>query len=160
MTDTTRVRDVMTKDPVTIEPDAPLGTAMAVMRERGVRHLPVVNDAGRLTGIITDRDLRGALFAPAIAEHLSVSIQRRLRALGETIERLRVRDLMTWGPVTVEPDAPLARAAAIMFEGRFSSLPVVEAGRLVGIVTERDVLKALAATLPPERGVEVEAFLW
>jgi CBS domain-containing protein len=156
----THVRDVMTKDPITIDPEAPLETAAAVMQERQVRHLPVVNEAGRLVGLIGDRDLRGALLAPALAEHLSGAAQRRLRNLSATLANLRVRDAMTWDAVTIEPGAPVARAAAIMFEGRFGCLPVIEAGRLVGIVTERDVLKALAATLPAVRGIDPDNYLW
>ncbi|HEY7362851.1 MAG TPA: CBS domain-containing protein [Methylomirabilota bacterium] len=154
------VREVMTKDPITIDPEAPLETAAAVMREREVRHLPVVDESGRLIGIITDRDLRGALLAPALAEHLSVATQRRLRGLGSELGNLRVRDAMTWDAVTIGPEAPIARAAALMFEGRISSLPVVERERLVGIVTERDVLRALAATLPAVRGIDPDNYLW
>jgi len=155
-----KVSEVMTRDPVTIDPDAPLGTARAVMVERGFRHLPVADDAGRLVGMITDRDLRDAAFAPAIVEYLSPAARRRLRGLGETLESLRVRDVMTWDVVTIEPEAPVARAAALMFEGRFSSLPVVDHGRLVGIVTDHDVLRALAETLPAVRGLDPDTFLW
>ena len=66
----TMVRDVMTRRPITVDPDAPLATAAAVMREKAIRHLPVVDDAGRLVGIITDRDLRSAALAPALAPAL------------------------------------------------------------------------------------------
>jgi len=62
--------------------------------------------------------------------------------------------------VQTGPDAPLAQAAAIMVEGRFSSLPVVDGNRLVGIVTERDALKALARTLPAVKGMDPDTFLW
>ncbi len=154
------VKDAMTKNPITIDPDAPLGTAMATMTERQVRHLPVVDDAGRLVGVVTDRDLRNAAFAPALAEYLSRGAQRRLRGVTATFEELRVRDAMTWGVVTTSPEAPLAHAAAIMAEGRFGSLPVVEGGKLVGLVTERDVLKALATTLPAVRGLDPDTYLW
>ena len=58
------VKDVMTRSPITIDPDAPLGTAMATMRHREVRHLPVVDEQGGLVGMITDRDLRDAAFSP------------------------------------------------------------------------------------------------
>jgi acetoin utilization protein AcuB len=156
----THVRDVMTRTPITIDPEAPLETAAAVMYEREVRHLPVVDEGGRLVGMITDRDLRGVLLAPVLAEHLSLGAQRRLRGLSATLANLRVRDAMTWDAVTIEPGAPVARAAAIMFERRFGCLPVIEAGRLVGIVTERDVLKALAATLPAVRGMDPDNYLW
>ena len=154
------VADVMTRNPMTIDPEAPIATAMVTMRERALRHLPVVDDRGRLVGMITDRDLRSAAFAPAVAEYLSAVAQRRLRGISQALEDLRVRDTMTWDAITIGPDAPVAQAAAIMFEGRFSSLPVVDGGRLVGIVTERDVLKALAKTLPSVRGVDPDTFLW
>jgi acetoin utilization protein AcuB len=154
------VKDAMTRNPITIDPDAPLATAMATMTERQVRHLPVVDDQGRLVGMITDRDLRNAAFSPALAEYLSRGAQRRLRGLAETFEEMRVRDAMTWGVVTTSPQAPLAQAAAIMAEGRFGSLPVVEGGKLIGLVTERDVLKALAATLPAVRGLDPDTYFW
>lgn len=154
------VRDVMTASPVTIDPEAPVGTALAVMTEREIRHLPVTDAQGRLVGMVSDRDLRCAAIAPAFAEHLSAAARRRLRGLDATLENLRVRDVMTWDVVTIDPEAPLAQAAAIMVEGRFGSLPVVDGGRLVGIVTERDALRALARTLPPVRGMDPDTFLW
>lgn len=154
------VRDVMTRSPITIDPEAPVATAIAVMREREVRHLPVVGAGGRLVGMVTDRDLRSAVFAPALREYLSLAAQRRLRSASEALENLRVRDVMTWDAVTIGPEAPLAQAAALMSEGRFGSLPVVEGGRLVGIVTERDVLRALARSLEAVRGVDADTMFW
>jgi acetoin utilization protein AcuB len=154
-----KVKDVMAKDPFTIDPEAPLGTAMDVMRTKELRHLPVADEAGQLVGIITDRDLRQACFAPALAEYLSAGAQRGLRQLGKTLEDMRVRDFMTWVVVTVHPDASLAHAALIMSERRVGSLPVVENGRLVGMLTERDMLQALSK----EGGVlrfSPEGFLW
>jgi nucleotide-binding universal stress UspA family protein len=154
------VRSIMTVDPITIDPEAPVGTALAVMRERRVRHLLVVGDDDRLLGIVTDRDLQNAAFAPAIAEHLSEARRQQLRGLAEALESLRVRDVMTGEAVTIRPDAPVAQAAALMLEGRFSGLPVVGGGQLVGIVTKRDVLRALAASLPAVRGFDPDTFLW
>lgn len=155
-----RVLEVMTKAPLTIDPEAPLATAVAVMRERAVRHLPVVDDAGRLVGVVTDRDLRGAVFAPAFAEHLSPGARARLRSLTATLEDLRVRDVMSWGPMTIGPDAPIAQAAAVMLTAGIGCLPVVEGARLLGIVTERDALKTLAAMLPSERGADPDNYFW
>ena len=154
-----KVKEVMTRDPITIDPEAPLGTAMDVMRQKRIRHLPVIDDAGRLLGIITDRDLRQATFAPALAEHLSLQAQRRLRGIGQTLEDLRVKHAMTWVVVTTDPEATIARAAVVMFERRIGSLPVVEDGRLVGILTERDLLLALAREFP-DTGVDQQGFLW
>ena len=154
-----KVREVMTPRPFTIDPEAPVGTAIAVMAEKKLRHLPVVTQDGRLAGILSDRDLRSAAFAPALAEHLSETAKRRLTAVGVRLEELPVRRLMTVDVVTVGPDAPIAKAAALMLDGRLGSLPVVEDGRLVGIVTERDALKALAALVATTTPVN-SSLLW
>jgi acetoin utilization protein AcuB len=154
------VRDVMTKVPMTIDPEAPVETAVAVMRERRMRHLPVVDAAGRLIGIVTDRDLRSAMFGSALVEHLPAEHGGRLRALTATLNDVRVSHVMTWRVVTIGPQAPVAQAAAMMANFRVGSLPVVEAGQLVGIVTEHDVLKALATTLPCIRGADPDTYLW
>ena len=153
------VADAMTRDPFTIDPEAPLGTAIDVMRSKAVRHLPVVDEAGQLIGIITDRDLRQAAFAPVVAEYLSASGRRRLRPLGEALDNLRVRDAMTWVVVTTRPDAPLGHAALLMSERRVGSLPVVADGRLVGLLTERDVLRVVAQE-GGARPFDLEGFLW
>jgi len=155
-----QVKDAMTRDPFTIDPEAPVATAVEVMRERGLRHLPVIDEAGRLVGMLSDSDLRCAMFAPALAEHLSASARRRLRGLSEAFENLRVKDVMSWDALTIGPEALLAQAAAIMYEAHVGSLPVVENGRLVAIVTERDVLKMLARTLRPVRGIDPDTYLW
>jgi len=138
-----KVKEVMTKYPITIDAEASVGTALDLMRSKAVRHLPVMDDAGTLIGIITDRDLRHAALAPALDEYLSVRAHRRVRDLSATLENLRVKDVMTWAVITTGPEAPLTYAALVMFESRVGSLPVLEHGRLVGMLTERDVLKAL-----------------
>jgi CBS domain-containing protein len=142
------VRDIMTRNPISIEPDAPLGTAIDVMVERKVRHLPVVDDRDAVVGIITDRDLRSAVLAPALEQYLSETARRRLRGIATSLENLRVKDAMTCNPITTKPDAPVTQAAALMLEAHIGSLPVIENGKLVGIVTDRDAVKALAVQVP------------
>ncbi len=115
------------------------------MQDRRIRHLPVVDETGRLLGILTDRDIRHAAFVPALADYLAWEA-RRLKAP-------RVRDVMTWSVVTTHPDVTLAEASFTMFQRRIGSLPVVDNGRLVGILTERDVLAALG------KGSEIETDL-
>jgi acetoin utilization protein AcuB len=136
----------MSRHPLTIEPNAPLSAALTAMREREIRHLPVVEPDGRLVGIVTDRDLRQATLA-------------RFHALREAERDLLVQDVMTCAVVTIDAEAPVARAARLMLERRIGSLPVVEAGRLAGIITERDLLQALARE-SPARARLVEPFLW
>jgi acetoin utilization protein AcuB len=141
-----KVKDVMTAPPLTVELNTSLPQANAVMKQRGIRHLPVVDHAGRVIGILTDRDVSHAAFVPALAEYLSWD-PRRFRTP-------RVRDVMTWSVVTIDPAATLVQAGLIMFQRRIGSLPVVDNGRLVGILTERDVLAALRHT---ERGLDTDS---
>lgn len=157
---TTLVRDVMAKKPITIDPETPVATAIAVMREREIRHLPVVDDADRLLGIITDRDLRSATLAPALVEFLPIGLRRAVEGAAELLGDLRVKDAMTWSVVTTRPDASVAEAGAVMFERRIGSLPVREDGKLVGIVTERDIFKALMMVIKPVRGADPDTFFW
>jgi acetoin utilization protein AcuB len=129
-----KVRDIMRQALVTVPPDAPARAAADLMRAREVRHVLVTDDEGQLVGIVTDRDLRHSAFLPLLARHL-VWEERWLRTP-------RVRDIMTWSVVTIDPDADLVRAALLMFKRRIGSLPVIDRGTLVGIVTERDVFDA------------------
>jgi len=133
----TIVKHLMTENPLTAGPDMPLRQAASLMRDRKIRHLPVVEEGGRLVGILTDRDVRHAAFVPALAERLTWELRR--------MKSLRVRDVMTWSVVTTHPAATLTQAGMTMFQRRIGSLPVVENGRLVGILTETDVLGALTA---------------
>jgi acetoin utilization protein AcuB len=134
-----RVQDFMTRSPVTIPPDALVEGAAGMMRTRKLRHLPVTDRGGRLVGIVTDRDLRQVIFDPAI--------QARLGRAADALKTLTVRDVMTWGVVTVRPETAIRDAAWLMREQRVGALPVLRSGRLVGILTERDVLRAFEETL-------------
>src|SRR5215203_3912583 len=119
------VRDSMTSEIVTLAPDETVGTALALCRERRIRHLPVLTE-GRLVGIVSDRDLRSA--TPAFGD------QER----AATLQEILVGDV-----VSVLPDDPIEQAANTMRERRIGSLPVVESGELVGIITSSDVMSAL-----------------
>jgi acetoin utilization protein AcuB len=142
------VKDVMSRNPFTIDPEAPVGTAIAIMTEQKIRHLPVVDEQGVVIGIVTDRDLRSAALAPALEEHLSQEARRRLRGIGAALDDLRVKHAMTWHPITARPDMALTQAAALMLERNVGSLPVVDDATLIGILTERDALRALAGQVP------------
>lgn len=142
------VKNVMTENPLTLGPDAPLRDAVNLMRERKIRHLPVVEDGGRLVGMLTDRDVRHAALVPALAQHLPWELRR--------LKSLRIRDVMTWSVVTTRPEATLAQAGVTMFQRRIGSLPVVDDGRLVGILTETDVLTALTKG----QATDPDALVW
>lgn len=130
--DSIRVGDRMTRSVVTIHSDALVSGAVGVMRTRHIRHLPVVDRAGRLVGIVTDRDLRQLMFDPAV--------QARLGNATDALRGLTVREVMTWGAVSVTPATSIRDAARLMHERKVGALPVVAGDRVVGILTERDVL--------------------
>ncbi len=133
-----RVKDFMTRSPLTVRPGVRARDAAATMRTRKLRHLPVV-ESGRLIGIVTDRDLRQIVFDPGIRE--------RLGGAEAGLADLAVQDVMTWGVVTVRPETGIRDAAWLMREQRLGALPVLQHGRLVGILTERDVIRAFEEAL-------------
>jgi acetoin utilization protein AcuB len=107
-----------------------------MVRQR-VRHLPVVTRSGALCGVVTDRDLRHYLFEPDVFRQVgAVSVETLLK--GVPVSRV-----MSSPVITVEADAPLEKAASVMRDEGVGSLPVVDKGRLVGIVTETDLLRRI-----------------
>jgi CBS domain-containing membrane protein len=131
-----RVRDVMTSEVTTLQRNDKLTLADDIMRLGRIRHLPVVDENGQLAGIVTQRDL----FRGALAKALGYG-ERAQRQLMDT---LVVKEVMTSEVITTTPDTPLAEAAHLLVERKIGCLPVVEAGRLAGIITEGDFV-ALAA---------------
>jgi acetoin utilization protein AcuB len=137
------VREWMTRAPETVASDTPVMEAMQAMREGGYRRLPVV-DGGRLTGIVTDRDLKEA--TPSSATTLSVY------ELNFLLGRMRVREVMSEPVITVRASDPIERAALLMEEHRVSGLPVVDEGGLTGILTITDLLRAFVGFLGLREG--------
>jgi CBS domain-containing membrane protein len=132
-----KVRDVMTADPTTLKRNDKLTLADDIMRLGRVRHLPVTDDDGQtLVGIVTQRDL----FRDALAQALGYG-KRDQRKL---LDSLAVKDVMTTAVVTIRPDASLVYAARVLTERKIGCLPVVENGRLVGILTEGDFVALIA----------------
>ncbi|HLT70418.1 MAG TPA: CBS domain-containing protein [Acidimicrobiales bacterium] len=145
-----KVRDVMTTAVVTVGPEATFAEVVDTLLDNDVGGVPVVDGAGRLLGVVTEADL--------VAKEAYGDRPRR--ALGLVVDYLRghdpqwvrkaagrtARELMTMAPVTVAPGDDLAVAAQFMLEFRHARLPVVEDGRLVGIVARQDLLEALRAS--------------
>jgi acetoin utilization protein AcuB len=146
MAGTVTVKEWMTGDPVSIDPGASALAALDAMIDRGVRHLPVVDAGRRVVGLLTIDDLRAAMPAEiGLRRPPSVEARRAVRDFA-------VGELMVHAPDTVDEDAPLDEAAQRMADGRLSALPVVdESGRLAGILSETDVLHAIATTLWTDR---------
>jgi len=133
-----RVAEVMTGPLVTIQHDTTVAAAWAIMRERGVRHLPVLDGHRRLLGMLTDHDLRRV-----VLERCQEEGPEQLRA---RLAGLRVDEIMTWAVVTVTPDRDLRDAARMMRDYVVGALPVVDADRVVGIVTATDVIQAVVGS--------------
>ena len=128
------VRELMTGAVITAPPSMPIFDARNLMLKERIRHLPVTAPDGRLLGIVTDRDIR--LNLPSQATSLSVW------EINHLLAKLTVGDVMTESVISVGPDRPARDAAQLMVDHQIGALPVEDAGRLVGIVTETDLLRA------------------
>src|SRR3972149_7847373 len=133
-----RIRDVMTKNPITVDSETLVMDAQKIMKENNIRRLPVV-DKGKLVGIITNHDLLEA--APSPATSLSI------HELNYLLSKMKVKEIMKKNPITITPDTPFEEALKIGQENRIGSFPVVENGKLVGIVTESDIIRFVTRIL-------------
>jgi CBS domain-containing protein/RNA polymerase-binding transcription factor DksA len=140
------VKHWMSGDPVSVAPDASALEALERMQSHGIRHLPVVDGARQVVGVLSIDDLRAAL---------PFDVSLRTPASGVQAESARewcVGDLMTHAPMTLREGDALAVAAEKMAERRIGCLPIVDAkGRLAGILSETDLLHALASLLWTDR---------
>jgi len=121
-----KLREIMKRDPITASEATRVGEAQRLMHNHGIRHMPVVRD-GRLLGIVSERDL--------LAYHA---------AMGGDQDwwRARITEVMTAPVQTAGPDDSLTEAAGRLAASRIGALPIVELGRLIGLVTVTDVLEA------------------
>jgi len=149
-----KVRDVMSRHPITVGPDATLLDALVLMRGQKVSGLPVVDESAKLVGVLSQRDvartLKSAGGIPEVtglfdllmfgfSEDSGVSVQVLRRILEET----NVRDTMSSPPISIVGDASLELAAEVMQENEINRIPVLRDDRLVGIVTRNDIVRAM-----------------
>ncbi|UCC87036.1 MAG: CBS domain-containing protein [Anaerolineales bacterium] len=127
------VYERMSRHPLTVKPDTPVDTALKRMREEKIRRFPVVDNQGKLVGIVSDKDLLYA--APSPATSLSIY------ELHYLYSRITVEEVMTRKVITVEDTDPLEEAARIMVDNKVGGLPVMRDDKLVGIITETDIFK-------------------
>lgn len=146
------VADVMTRDPITARPQTPLKEVIQILAQRRFSGLPVVDDMGKLVGVISETDLMwqetGAtppayiMFLDSVIylENPSRYEKDLHKALGQT-----VGEVMSKNPVTTAPDRPLSEAAKLMHDRSVHRLPVLDGqGHVVGIVTRGDIIRAMA----------------
>lgn len=135
-----RVSDLMSRIVVTTPGTTPVLEARALMQKERIRHLLVVDD-GRLSGIVTDRDIRLNMASPAT----SLSVWE----LNHLLARLTVDQVMTRSVIVIDPERDAREAARIMIDHKIGALPVLEGGRLLGILTETDLLRAFVESAEP-----------
>jgi CBS domain-containing membrane protein len=134
------VRDVMTPNVVTLKHNDSLRSADDLMKTGRIRHLPVLDDDGKLAGILSQRDVfhSGLLRALGYGSH----------AKAQALASLLVKEAMHTDVRTIRPDAPLADAASALLEHRIGCLVVVQGDRVAGILTESDFVKLAAGRQP------------
>jgi acetoin utilization protein AcuB len=130
------VSAIMNKKPISVMPDDTMNAAIRKMKDQNIKHLPVIDHAGAVVGIVTDRDLKRA--SPSDATLLEV------HELLYLLEKVKVSQVMTKKPISADPGTPIFTAAALLVKHKVGCLPVVEGGKLVGIVTQTDFLNYLA----------------
>ncbi|NIM95740.1 MAG: CBS domain-containing protein [Anaerolineales bacterium] len=137
------VKDRMTPDPITITTDTSFPDAFGIIREKGIRHLPVMDDKQKLVGIVAHTDLLHA--SPSDATTLSIFEMNYLLA------NLHISEVMSSPPITIDEDAPLEDAARVMVEKKIGCLPVMRDGDLVGLITETDIFETFVEILGGEK---------
>lgn len=139
-------KDVMTRTVVTVSPDHSLRHAARIMLDRGISGVPVVDDDGRLVGIVTEGDLlrRSELAGPGLSSQQTETSDEKARAYVKS-HSWKIGDVMSSDLVEVDEETPVARVAALMAERGIKRVPVMKGRRLVGIVSRADLLRVLIA---------------
>ena len=138
------VSDYMTPNPIVVEPEDPLMRAIEIIRLRGVRRLPVAV-GGMLVGLVTEGDLKRA--EPSTLTDSEADFNR-------VMEETPLSRIMIQNPLTTTADASLLEAADVLLNTKYGALPVVTAGRVVGILTDNDLIRALVDVLREAKGAQ------
>ncbi len=142
------VRKKMKKDLITITKEERMTTAKKILKEKGIRHLPVV-DGKKLVGLVSNMDIRKAEASPATS--------LEIRELHYLLDKLTVGEIMTRNVITISPDISVEEATTLLHDNKIGCLPVVEDGNLVGILTENDVMEILIEVMGmKEKGSRLE----
>jgi acetoin utilization protein AcuB len=130
------IKDWMTKDVITVDPEASMMRAAKLMKEKGIRRLPVVDEKGKIVGMLSDRDVKEA--SPSKATTLDV------HELYYLLSEIKVKNIMTPSPLTIRETDTVVKCAAIMHDKKISGLPVLnDKDELVGIMTQNEVYSVL-----------------
>ncbi len=130
------IREWMTRDVITVTPDTSMMKASKILKEKNIRRLPVVDESGKMVGIITDRDIKEA--SPSKATTLDV------HELYYLLSEIKIKDIMTKNPFCVNESGTVEKAAVVMREKKVEGLPVVDDDdKVVGIITETDIFNVM-----------------
>lgn len=147
-----KAKDIMTKDVLTLTPDTEVTKAAKLLLEKGFNALPVVDKSGLLVGILCQSDLisqQEALPVPSyftlLDSFIPLTSLKKMEREVQKIAATTVQEAMTPEPVTVGPDTDIEQIAALMVDKGFHTLPVLDGGKLVGIVGKEDILRTLVA---------------
>ena len=145
-----KVKDIMTKELITISPDTEIVQATKLLLENRINGIPVTDETGKLVGILCQSDLiaqQKKLPIPSFFTFLdgliTLTSMKQIEKQVQKIAAITVAQAMTPNPVTVQPETDIETVAALMVDKNFHSIPVVDKGELVGIVGKEDVLKTL-----------------
>lgn len=152
-----KVKDIMTKELITVSPNTEIIQATKLLLENRINGIPVTDETGKLVGILCQSDLiaqQKKLPIPSFFTFLdgliTLTSMKQIEKQVQKIAAITVGQAMTPNPVTVQTDTDIEKVAALMVDRNFHTIPVVDKGKLVGIVGKEDILK----TLIPESDVK------
>jgi len=147
-----KAKDIMTTEIITLRPETEIAQAARLLLEKRINGAPVVNEAGKLVGILCQSDLiaqQKSIPIPSLFTlldgYIPLTSSKRMDKEVAKIAATKVSEAMTLNPVAVDPDTGIEKVAALMVEKNYHTLPVVDAGKLVGILGKEDVLRTLVS---------------
>lgn len=149
-----RAKDIMTEDVITVSPSMTIEELARVLMKNQISGAPVVDEDGSLIGIVTENDLitkNKRLHIPTILRLFDAFIPLGTSRLEKEIKKMTattVGEVCTKKVITVEPETPLEEIATIMTEKKIHLIPVLEEGKIVGIIGKRDIIKSAATETP------------
>ena len=150
-----KVKDIMSREVITVSPDTEIAQAAKLLLTKRINGVPVVDQSGKLVGILCQSDLiaqQKSIPIPSLFTlldgYIPLTPMNRLNKEVEKIAATTVDHAMTPNPSTVDPDTDIEKVAVLMVEKNYHTLPVIDGGKLVGIVGKEDVLRTL--TVEPD----------
>ncbi len=144
--------EIMTSDSITLSPETEVTQAARLLLDKGINGVPVVDDEGRLVGVLCQSDLiaqQKKLPIPSLFTFLDglipLTSMKQVEREVKKIAAVTVADAMTESPVTVAPDTTIETVAALMVDNNFHTVPVLAGGRLVGVIGKEDILRTLVS---------------